>query len=168
MVQNYGGISINLNKKLDKLLKLCYNTFLHGGYMTSFFMFLLMACPVAHAEVPKFTTLKKGEEAPFEGRLFNDEALAIIIVDKKFENKECELRVDYEVDLSKSEEKYKYDILYAKCEADDIRLNELINIKEDENAYLRKQLKPPKSSWWLAGGFVTGVATAIGIMHVVK
>ena len=136
--------------------------------MTSFFMFLLMGCPVAHAEVPKFTSLEKGEEAPFSGRLFNDEALAIIIVDKKFEGKECELRVSYEVDLMKAHEKYKYDILTATCEADDMRLNELINIKEDENKHLRDLIKPNKSGWWLAGGFVTSVATAIGIMHVVK
>ena len=136
--------------------------------MTSFFMFLLMACPVAHAEVPEFTTLEKGEVAPFRGRLFNDAALAIIIVDKQFEDKECQLRVSYEVDLMKAHEKYKYDILTATCEADDMRLNELINIKEDENKYLREQIKPNKNGWWLAGGFVTGVATAIGIMHVVK
>ncbi len=136
--------------------------------MTSFFMFLLMACPVAHAEVPQFTSLKKGEEAPFSGRLFNDEALAIIIVDKKFEGKECELRVSYEVDLMKAHEKYQYDILTAKCEADDMRLNELINIREEENKLLRDQIKPNRNGWWVAGGFVTGVLTSIGIMHALK
>ena len=136
--------------------------------MTSFFMFLLMACPVAHADVPKFTSIEKGEEAPFSGRLFNDEALAIIIVDKKFEGKECELRVSYEVDLMKAHEKYKYDILSATCEADDMRLSELINIRDQENKYLREQIKPNRSGWWLAGGFMTGMATAIGIVNLVK
>ena len=124
--------------------------------MTSFFMFLLMGCPVAHAEVPKFTSLEKGEEAPFSGRLFNDEALAIIIVDKKFEGKECELRVSYEVDLMRTHEKYKHNILTAKCEADDMRLNELINIRDEELEFLRKQHRPSNSHWWLAGGFVAG------------
>lgn len=136
--------------------------------MTSFFMFLLMACPVAHADVPKFTSIEKGEEAPFSGRLFNDEALAIIIVDKKFEGKECELRVSYEVDLMKAHEKYKYDILSATCEADDMRLSELINIRDQENKYLREQIKPNRSGWWLAGGFIAGMATAIGIVNLVK
>jgi len=127
-----------------------------------------MACPVAHAETPQFTAIKKGEEAPFTGRLFNDEALAIIIVDKKFEGKECELRVSYEVDLMKAHEKYKYDILSATCEADDMRLTELINIREEENKLLREQIKPNRSGWWLAGGFITGMATAIGIINLVK
>ncbi len=136
--------------------------------MTSFFMFLLMGCPVAHAEVPKFTTLEKGEEAPFGGRLFNDEALAIIIVDKKFEDKECELRVSYEVNRMKAYEGYKYNILTATCEADDMRLNELINIRDDELEFLRKQHKPSNSHWWLAGGFIAGAATSIGIMYAVK
>jgi len=133
-----------------------------------YFMFLLLACPVAHGAEPTFTTLKEGEVAPFDGRLFNNEAVAKMIVDKKFENKQCQLRVDYEVDLSKAHEKYKYDILYAKCEADDLRLSELINLKEEENIYLREQIKPNKNGWWLAGGFITGAATAIGIMYVVK
>lgn len=136
--------------------------------MTSFFMFLLMACPVAHAEVPQFTSLKKGEEAPFDGRLFNDEALSIIIVDKKFEDKECELRVSYEVDLMRVQEKYKFDILTATCEADDMRLNELITIRDEEIEFLRKQHKPSRSHWWIAGGFIAGAATSIGIMYAVK
>ena len=136
--------------------------------MTSFFMFLLMACPVAHAEMPEFTSLEKGEEAPFAGRLFNDAALAQLIVEKRFEGKECQLRVEYEVDLMKVHEKYKYDILSATCEADDMRLNELINIKDDENERLRQLIKPPNNGWWLAGGFIAGAATSIGIMFAVK
>jgi len=133
-----------------------------------FFMFLLLSSSLAHGSEPAFTELKKGEAAPFDGRLFNDAAVAKIIVDKKFENKQCELRVDYEVDLSRAHEKFKYDILYAKCEAADVRLSELITIRDEENKYLREQLKPSKSGWWFAGGFITGATAAIGIMHVVK
>jgi hypothetical protein len=68
----------------------------------------------------------------------------------------------------KVKEQYKYDLLLATSEADDMRLNELINIKEDENDYLRKQMKPPHNGWWLAGGFIAGAATSIGIMFAVK
>ena len=133
-----------------------------------FFMFLLLACPVAHGAEPTFTTLKEGESAPFDGRLFNDEAVAKMIVDKRFENKQCQLRVEYEVDLMKAAEQYKYDILLAKSEADDMRLNELITIREDENIYLREQIKPSYNGWWLAGGFIAGAVTSIGIMYAVK
>ncbi len=94
--------------------------------------------------------------------------LPIIIVEKKFEGKECELRVDYEVDLMKVHEKYKYDILSAKCEADDMRLNELINIRDEENEHLRERIKPNRSGWWLASGFVAGMLTAVGIVNLAK
>ena len=136
--------------------------------MTSFFMFLLMACPVAHAEEPIFQAIQQGDAAPFSGRLFNDAAVAKLLVDKQFENKQCELRVDYEVGLMQTKEQYKYDILLAKSEADDMRLNELINIREDELEFLREQYKPSKSHWWLAGGFVTGAVASIGIMYAIK
>tara|TARA_B100000963_G_scaffold24234_3_gene18092 strand:+ start:4201 stop:4611 length:411 start_codon:yes stop_codon:yes gene_type:complete len=136
--------------------------------MTSFILFLLIATPAAYADDPEFATLKQGDVAPFSGRLLNDAAIAKIIVDKKFEGKECELRVSYEVDLMKTREKYKYDILSATCEADDVRLNELISIRDEENKYLREQIKPNRSGWWLAGGFVTGMLTAVGIVNLVK
>ncbi len=136
--------------------------------MTSFFMFLLMACPVAHAEEPVFTPVQEGDVVPFDGRLFNDAAVAKLLVDKQFEGKQCELRVDYEVGLMKVHEQFRYDILLAKSESADMRLNDLINIKEEENTYLRKQLKPSYASWWLAGGFVAGSAASIGIMYALK
>ena len=136
--------------------------------MTSFFMFLLIASPVAHADDPEFVTLKQGDTAPFSGRLLNDAAIAKLIVDKKFEDKECQLRVEYEVGLMKVHEKYKYDILTATCEADDMRLNELINIRDEENKYLREQIKPNRSGWWLASGFVAGMLTAVGIVNLAK
>ena len=91
-----------------------------------------------------------------------------MIVHKRFEGKQCELRVDYEVGLMKTNEQYKYDLLLAKSEADDMRLNELINIKDDENERLREHLKPPNNGWWLAGGFIAGAATSIGIMFAVR
>ena len=133
-----------------------------------FFVFLLLACPVAHAEIPEFTSLKKGEVAPFDGRLFNDEALSQLLVDNKFKGKECKLRVEYEVGLAKAYEGYKYDILLAKSEADDMRLNDLLEIRQQEISFLRKQYESPKTAWWIAGGFLAGAATSIGIMYVVK
>ena len=75
-----------------------------------FIMFLLLACPVAHGAEPTFTTLKEGEAAPFDGKLFNDEAVAKMIVEKRFEGKQCDLRIDYEISLTKNHEKFKYDI----------------------------------------------------------
>ena len=129
---------------------------------------LFLVCPVAYGEEPVFVPVQEGDVVPFDGRLFTDPAVAKLIVDKQFEHKQCELRVDYEVGLMQTKEQYKYDILLAKSEADDMRLSELINIREEENKYLREQIKPNRNNWWLAGGFIAGAASAIGIMYVVK
>jgi hypothetical protein len=131
-------------------------------------MLLLLFCPVAYGEEPVFAPVQEGDVVPFDGRLFNDAAVAKLIIDKQFEHKKCELRIDYEVGLMQTQEKYKYDILVAKSEADDMRLNDLINIRDEELTFLRKQYEPSKSHWWLAGGFVVGAATSIGIMYAVK
>ena len=105
---------------------------------------------------------------PFDGRLFNDAAVARLIVEKQFEGKRCELRIDYEIGLMQTKEQYKYDILLAKSEAADIRLNDLINIRDEELEFLRKQYEPSRSHWWVAGGFIAGSAASIGIMYAVK
>ena len=43
----------------------------------------------------------------------------------KPENLECKLRVDFEIGQVRAEEQYKYDVLYAKSEADNQRFNPL-------------------------------------------
>ena len=133
-----------------------------------FYLMLLLACPVAHAEEPVFVPVQEGDVVPFDGRLFNDAAVAKLIVDKQFEGKQCDLRIDYEVSLMKTQEQYRYDILLAKSEADDMRLNDLINIRDEELQFLRKQSEPSKNHWWVAGGFLFGAATSIGIMYAIK
>ena len=135
--------------------------------MTGLFL-LLLACPVAHGAEPTFTSVKKGDPAPFDGRIFNDAAVAKLIVDKQFENKTCQMRVDYEIGLAIAKEQYKYDIFEARCEADDMRLNDLLEIKQEEVYFLREQYEPPKTAWWIAGGFLAGAVTSIGIMYAVK
>ena len=131
-------------------------------------LFFLIAIPDAYGEEPVFTPVQEGDIVPFDGRLFNDAAVAKLLVDKQFEGKQCELRIDYEVGLMQTKEQYRYDILLAKSQAADTRLNDLISIRDEELEFLRKQYDPPKNHWWLAGGFVVGAATSIGIMYAIK
>ena len=89
-------------------------------------------------EKPKFSNIKQGEVAPFDGRLFNDAAVSKIIVDNQFGNLECKLRVDFEIGQVRAEEQYKYDILYAKSEADNQKYQEIINIRDQHIQSLEK------------------------------
>ena len=128
---------------------------------------LLLSTPVAHADEPTFTTLKKGDAAPFGGRLLNNAAIAKFIVEDRTKIEQCNIQIEYEVGKANADSKYKHDLLSTKCEADDQRLQDMIAIRDDEIKFLRKAYEPPKHQWWLAGGFVVGAASAIGIMYAV-
>ena len=121
--------------------------------------------PAAYAEEPQFTKIKKGQKAPFDGRLFNNAAVSKLIVENRMKVERCDIQIAYEVSKVKAASKYQHDLLSARCEADDQRLQDLITIRDDEIKFLRKSYKPSKNHWWAAGGFVLGSATAIGIMY---
>ena len=63
--------------------------------------------------------------------------------------------------------KKTYDLLYAKSEADNQRLTDMINIRNDHIESLEKYVRPSNSHWWAIGGFTIGAGTAIGIMYAV-
>jgi demethoxyubiquinone hydroxylase (CLK1/Coq7/Cat5 family) len=118
-------------------------------------------------EKPKFSNIKQGEVAPFDGRLFNDAAVSKIIVDNQFGNLECKLRVDFEIGQVRAAEQYKYDILYAKSEADNQRFTDVISIRDQHIQSLEKYVRPSNAHWWAIGGFTVGAGAAIGIMYAI-
>ena len=131
-------------------------------------MLLFLLSLATFANEPKFINIKEGEKAPFSGRLFNDAAVSKLIVDNRLKAQQCEIEIEYHQKRTRAEEKLKHDLLYAKCEAADQRLTDLVEIKQEETERLKKLIKPNKSGWWLAGGFMIGTATSITIMKVVK
>ena len=133
-----------------------------------FLLFILIGLSDAHGAEPQFIVLKKGERAPWDGRLFNSQAVSKLIVENRYKAEQCNIEIEYHKGRTKAEEQLQYDNLYARCEAADERLNDLLEIKKDENEQLKKLIKPSKSEYWLAGGFVAGVLTSIGIIHAVK
>ena len=130
-------------------------------------LMLLLTMSTAYGEEPTFTTLKKGEPAPFNGRLLNDAAVSQFIIQDKTKVEQCNIQIEYELAKQKAALKYDYNLLSVKCEADDQRLQDMVAIKEDEINFLRKSYSPPKNQWWLAGGIVIGAASSIGIMYAV-
>ena len=130
-------------------------------------LIILLACPVAHAEEPVFTTLKEGETAPFDGRLLNNAAIAKFIIEDRIKIEQCNIQIEYEVSKTNSKSKYNYDLLTAKCEADDQRLQDMVSVRDDEIKFLRKSFEPSKNHLWLAGGFLLGSAASVGIMYAI-
>jgi demethoxyubiquinone hydroxylase (CLK1/Coq7/Cat5 family) len=119
------------------------------------------------SEEAKFTNLKQGEVAPFDGRLFNDPAVSKLIVDHQFGNLECKIRVDFEVGQANAASQYQYDLLYARSEADNQKFQEIIDIRDQHIQSLEKYVRPSSAHWWAIGGFAVGAGAAIGIVYAV-
>jgi len=116
------------------------------------------------AEEPKYKDLKKGEVAPWDGRLLNEPAMRVLIEDSVVNDMNCEAKTAFELNKLRIEEMYKYDILKVQTDAEIKKLNELI-ILQDEHI---KQLRPQNNIWPLIGGFIAGAGISVGIMYAVK
>ena len=116
------------------------------------------------AEEPKYKDLKKDEVAPWDGRLLNEPAMRILVEESATKDLVCEAKTAYELNKLRIEEKYRYDVLKVKTDAEINKLNELIKL-QDEHI---KQLRPQNNIWPVIGGFIAGAGISIGIMYAVK
>ena len=125
---------------------------------------MIFLLPFLFAEEPKYTNLKKGDIAPWAGRLLNEAALRILVEENATQDLTCEARVEFKVNEAIIEEKYRYDILKVQTDAEIKQLNELVKIQDN----FIKDLKPKNNIWPVVAGFVGGAAVSIGIMYAVK
>ena len=116
------------------------------------------------AEEPKYKDMKEGDVVPWAGRLLNEAALRILIEDSVLKDMSCEAKIEFELNKSKIEDKYKFDVLKATTDAEINKLNELIKL-QDEHI---KELRPQNNIWPVIGGFIAGAGISIGIMYAVK
>ena len=116
------------------------------------------------AEEPKYKNLKEGDVAPWDGRLLNEAALRILVEENATQDLTCDARVEFKVNEVRIEERFRYDILKVKTDAELKQLNELIKIQDK----FIKDLKPKNNIWPVVAGFVGGAAISIGIMYAVK
>jgi len=130
---------------------------------------ILLLTSVALAEGPKFSVLAEEEPAPFEGVLFDPEATAILMSDKEFWQRECDLEIEFQLD--KQGTKFHLDLQNAQIRYDALKeeTDLLIEKKDLEIEALTETLKKqsPRNNWlWFAGGTATGVVVTVGIVNV--
>jgi|TARA_R100001082_G_scaffold63261_1_gene35480 Ni/Co efflux regulator RcnB len=133
---------------------------------------LIFPAPIfaQEAEEPRFTQLEQGEEAPFAGTLFNPSATAKLIANHQYSLLDCDLRVQYEVDRTRSAMQLQLDSLQISYDAFSEKHNLLMDIKNNEiNTYREMALKQPNdnSHWWLVGGVVVGIGLSLGTFYAV-
>ena len=125
---------------------------------------MIFLLPFLFAEEPKYSNLKKGEPAPWAGRLLNEAALRILVEENATKDLTCDARVEFKMNEVRIEEKYRYDILKVQTDAELKQLNQLIKIQDK----FIKDLKPNNNIWPIVAGFIGGAAISIGIMYAVK
>jgi hypothetical protein len=127
-----------------------------------------LSLPIAAAADPQFTDLQEGDPAPFDGKLFNYEAVSELIVNREIAEEECELETRYQLDLQAAQHQLELDRFEIRYDGLQERYDAMNLIKDDEITRLQDLIgKHPnrRNAWMFAGGVVAGVATSIGIMY---
>ena len=136
-----------------------------------FLCLFLLAMPThVHAEEGsgKVTSLKEGDVAPYDGILFDGKSAARLVAEKDYEEFNCKLKIEYEVEKIQA----RHSMALATCKASFDALKEqntsLLDIRDEEIKRLQElALKNPNNNanWWFAGGAVAGIITSIAIFY---
>lgn len=110
------------------------------------------------------TAMKAGDTAPFNGTLFDTQAVAEMIAEKESSQERHALDKQHALDTQAAKLELDMANLRAGKEAAEQRLDEIVEIKNDQIEFLSTQLeestKRPKRNWgpaWFAGGIVSGI-----------
>jgi hypothetical protein len=130
-----------------------------------FLSILIAFSTPAYAEDAQFTILGQNQPAPFEGVLFNKQAIGQVLSGYDRFQYACDSVVQYE--LSKQSELYRYELNSLKIEHKSLtdEYDLFILQKDKEIQSLVKSLKKtsPRNKWlWFTGGLVAGSAATYG------
>lgn len=110
---------------------------------------------------PSMVSLEEGEEAPFSGRLLNDEAIASILANKEFSDGQCALEQSIEYSFKLAEKDLKIDYLEAEKQTLINRHDSLMEIRNNEIESLRKHVNPQRATFMFLGGFALGTTASL-------
>ena len=133
-----------------------------------FGLFFLLGVTFAAEPEPQFTKLKKGEVAPWDGRLFNDAAVAKFIVEDKYKIEQCNIITKYELEKQSANLSLQHQKITIDYQTQIKILEEKVNLRDDRIKSLEKIKKPPNAFLWTAGGFIVGSAITVGITYAVN
>ena len=127
-------------------------------------------CGAALAEEPQFTFLAEGEEAPFQGTLFNPQATAELITYPEYLQNEFDLELEYRLDLQATEynlqlsnSQIRYDSLKLEYDATVLSLTQQNESLEEALA----QRKKNRNGLMFAAGTATGVVVTTAIVYAI-
>tara|TARA_R100000008_G_scaffold47710_4_gene28253 strand:- start:3644 stop:4075 length:432 start_codon:yes stop_codon:yes gene_type:complete len=127
----------------------------------------LCVSTAAYAD-PQFTDLQEGDPAPFDGKLFNYEAVSQLIVSRELAEEECDIETQYQLDLQAAQHQLEVERFQIRYDGLQERYDAMNLLKDDEVARLQDLIgEHPnrRSVWMFAGGVVAGIGTSIAIMY---
>ena len=133
-----------------------------------FGLFFLPGITFAAEPETQFTKLKKGEMAPWDGRLFNDAAVAKFIFEDKYKIEQCNIITKYELEKQSANLNLQHQKITIDYQTQIKILEEKVNLRDDRIKSLEKIKKPPNAFLWTAGGFIVGSAITVGITYAVN
>ena len=126
-------------------------------------MYLSLLISAAIAGEAKFTFLSANEPAPFEGVLFDPEATADLIVAPKEVQLNCDLEIEYRIDLLQTEHQLTIQNMNSRYSALNVEYQQAINAKDLQIENLETVISSNSgvSKWvWFTGGLVAGTAAS--------
>lgn len=127
---------------------------------------ILLLASLAIAE-PELKNLKKGQRAPYDGRLFNAAAVAEIISQKEATQTECDLNLEYQRSTLKTEHELATKYLLAELEFEKEKNEQILKIRDAQIEKLQDNYKPSRAIWWALGGFTVGTLSSLGVYYSV-
>jgi hypothetical protein len=133
---------------------------------------LFLISSTAMADDGRFTLLEEQQPAPFEGVLFDTTAVVDIMTEKANWQLQCDIEIEYNLDLANTEfvlERKNFNIRY---EALDQEYKLIVEQKDTEIVKLQETIKKQsplnKWAWFAAGGAVGVSATVIIVKQIVN
>jgi len=116
----------------------------------------------------KITDLKEGDPAPFNGILLDTTASARLLVEKEYQDEECDIRISYELEKIKARHALEMGIIENRLALSEESHSSILSLKNAEITRLQEiALKNPNdnANWWFTGGVVAGIITSVVIFY---
>jgi len=111
----------------------------------------------------KFTHLQAGQEAPFDGTLFDPVAVAKILTDRQTAKRKCEIDLEYNKKLLEAECERDTGLLKSELDIEKKKYDLIVNAQREEISTLRELAKGSDSTLWATIGFALGAVTSVAI-----
>lgn len=141
-------------------------------YLISFFIFpsIGFADEISTADISyDIISLKAGELVPFDGVFLSTAAAAKVLTEKKFEGAECDLRVEYELQVQRTHFQLQLDFKDAEIQSWGDKYESMMILKSGEITRLQEMAmrpKPANGPLFVALGFAIGTASSLGIFAI--